>query len=96
MQKKSEEYEYGRVLRNPTTIKMLAAQIISASDMYITNRMPERHFKELIIYYASQHGKKLFSYSVRGDLNPTLINRIGKKRAELVKIMLLGYQFRLI
>lgn len=80
------------ILKNPTTVKLLASQIISACDSYITLKMSEKQFKELITHYASQHGKKLFS---KDGLNPTVAIRIGKKRVELVKIMLLGFQTRL-
>lgn len=80
------------VLKNPTTVKLLASQIISACDSYIALKMPEKQFKELITHYASQHGKKLFS---KDGLNPTVAIRIGKKRVELVKIMLSGFQTRL-
>ena len=81
------------ILKNPTTVKSLAQQIIAACDSYVALKMPEKQFRELIVHYASQHGKKLFSQS---GLNPTIISRIGKKRVELVKIMLNGFQCKLI
>lgn len=81
------------ILKNPTTVKSLASQIIAACDNYIALKMPEKQFRELITYYASQHGKKLFS---KDGLNPTVAIRIGKKRSELVKIMLSGFQTRLV
>jgi len=80
------------ILKNPTTVKLLASQIIVACDNYIALKMPEKQFRELITHYASQHGKKLFS---KDGLNPTVAIRIGKKRAELVKVMLSGFQTRL-
>lgn len=80
------------ILKNPTTVKLLAIQIISACDEYISLKLTEKQFRELLFHYASQHGKKLFS--IKG-INPTIINRIGKKRLELVNIMLEGYQQRL-
>jgi uncharacterized protein (TIGR04540 family) len=79
-------------LKNPTTVKSLAGQIIKACDSYIGLRIPEKQLKELITHYASQHGKKLFS---QNGLNPTIENRIGKKRSELVNIMLSGFQTKL-
>ena len=81
------------ILKNPTTVKLLAVQIISACDEYISLKLTEKQFRELLFHYASQHGKKLFS--IKG-INPTIMNRIGKKRLELVNIMLEGYQQRLI
>ena len=77
------------ILKNPTTVRLLASQIIVACDSYISLKMPEKQFRELIIHYASQHGTKLFSHN---GLNPTITCRIGKKRVELVKIMLSGFQ----
>lgn len=78
--------------KNPTTVKLMAAQIIKACDSYIGLKIPEKQLRELITYYASQHGKKLFSHN---RLNPTIENRIGKKRSELVNIMLSGFQMKL-
>jgi uncharacterized protein (TIGR04540 family) len=77
------------ILKNPTTVKLLANQLILACDSYIALKMPEKQFRELIIHYASNHGKKLFSVD---GLNPTILTRIGKKRVELVKITLSGFQ----
>ena len=79
-------------IKNPVTVKSLASQIIKVCDGYIELQISEKQFKELITHYASQHGKKLFS---RSGLNPTVENRIGKKRSELVNIMLSGFQTRL-
>lgn len=79
------------ILKNPTTVKLLASQVILACDDYIALKMPEKQFRELITHYASKHGKKLFS---KDGLNPTVAIRIGKKRAELVNIMLSGFQMR--
>lgn len=76
-------------LRNPTTIKMLASQLLHASDEYISRKLSEKQFKELIFHFASNHGNKLFSLK---GINPTITNRIGKKRLELVNIMLEGFQ----
>ena len=80
------------ILKNPTTVKSLAIQLIEACDAYIGLKMPEKQFKELITHYASQHGKKLFSHK---GLNPTIFIRIGKKRVELINIMLVGFQNKL-
>ena len=80
------------ILKNPTTVKLLAAQLILACDAYISMKISEKQFKDLIFHYASYHGTKLFS---RNGINPTVINRIGKKRLELVNIMLQGFQYKL-
>ncbi|MDQ2087949.1 TIGR04540 family protein [Herbivorax sp. ANBcel31] len=80
------------IIKNPTTVKMLAAQLIYACDGYISKKLSEKQLRELLFHYASKHGKKLFS--VKG-FNPTVTNRIGKKRLELVNIMLEGFQQKL-
>ena len=84
-------YALLEILKNPTTIKMLASQLIQACDEYISRKFSEKQFKELIFHYASNHGNKLFSLK---GINPTIKNRIGKKRLELVNIMLDGFQQR--
>lgn len=78
-------------LKNPPTVKLLAKHLIVACDSYIALKISEKQIKELIIHYAYQHGKKLFSH--KNTLNPTIINRIGKKRIEIVNIMLDGFQY---
>ncbi|WP_429161209.1 hypothetical protein [Desulfitispora alkaliphila] len=39
---------------------MLAKELILASDAYIAKQMDEIEYRELIVYYATYHGKKLF------------------------------------
>lgn len=80
------------ILKNPTTVKLLAAQIILACDEYIARKLSEKQLRELIFHYAAFHGTKLFSTK---GINPTIINRIGKKRLELLNIFLEGFQQRL-
>ena len=89
VQNYNKKYEFD-ILKNPTTIKLLAQQIKAACDAYISREMKEKDFRELILHYATYHGKKLFCAS--GSLNPTVINRIGKKRCELVELMLKDFQ----
>ena len=45
-----------------------------------------------MIHYATNYPKMLFNAQ---DLNPTILNRLGKKRVNLVNKMLDGYQYRL-
>lgn len=87
--KKGEKSKIG-ILRNPTTVKSLAREIIAASDAYIAKQMDEKEYRDLIVYYATYHGKKLFS--LNGSINPTVKNRIGCKRCGLVELMLRGLQ----
>lgn len=76
----------------PTTVKMLAAEINAVCDAYISRKINADDLKKHIIHYASNYPKMLFYAQ---DLNPTILNRIGKKRALLVNKMLEGYQFKL-
>ena len=81
-------------LRNPTTVKLLAKEIILASDAYIAKQMDEKEYRELIVHYATYHGKKLFT--INGSLNSTVKDRIGRKRCDLVELMLQGFQTSII
>lgn len=81
------------IIKNPTTVKLLAAQLLQACDEYIAKKLSEKQFKELLHHYASRHGNKLFS--IKG-INSTIMNRIGKKRLELVNIMLEGFQYKIL
>jgi len=91
--KKAKESEFP-ILRNPLTVKQMAGQIKQACDLYIELKLSEKHLKELVWHYAGTHGKKLFGRN--GTLNPTLEKIIGKKRKELVEIMLSDFQMTLI
>lgn len=82
------------ILRNPLTVKQMAFQIKEACDLYVELKLGEKHLKELICHYAGTHGRKLFGKN--GSLNPTLEKIIGKKRKELVEIMLSDFQMTLI
>ncbi len=80
------------IIKNPTTVKLLALQLTKACDSYIALKTSENQFKGLVLHYASYHGKKLFGAN---GLNPTVVNRIGKKRVELINIMLDGFQYKM-
>ena len=76
----------------PTTVKMLAAEINSACDAYISRKISTQELQAVIWHYAKHYPKMLFNAQ---DLNPTVLNRIGKRRTLLVNKMLEGYQYRL-
>lgn len=76
-------------LMYPTTVKMLAAEIISTCDAYISRQISNEELKELIMHYACNYPKMLFNAE---NLNPTVLNWIGKKRAVIVETLLKGYQ----
>ena len=89
VQKSVEKYE-NSIIKNPTTITLLAEQIKLASDAYISKQINEKTFRNTIYHFAKYHGSKLFY--INGSINSTVINRIGKKRLELIKVMLDGFQ----
>lgn len=82
-----------QILRNPLTVKQMAGQIKTACDLYTSLKLDEKDFKELLCHYARTHGSRFFGRD--GTLNPTLEIIIGKKRKELVEIMLSDYQMSL-
>lgn len=81
------------IIKNPTTVKLLAQQLITACDQYLSLKISEDRLKELVWYYGKYHGLKLFSGQ---ELNPTVLNRIGKRRADLVLRMLSGFQVAML
>lgn len=73
----------------PTTVKMLAAEIIIVCDAYISRKISTDDLKRTVTHYANNYPEMLFNAQ---ELNPTILNRIGKKRANLINKMLDGYQ----
>lgn len=68
---------------------MLAAEIISVCDAYISRKIDINELKIVIVHYADNSPEMLFKAE---KLNPTVLNRIGKKRAALINKVLTGYQ----
>lgn len=81
------------LIKNPTTVKLLAQQLIKACDLYLSLKLSEDRFKELIWYYGKYHGDKLFKAQ---QINPTVLNRIGKRRARLIEYVLCGFQVSIL
>jgi uncharacterized protein (TIGR04540 family) len=79
-------------LMYPTTVKMLAAELISVCDAYISRKIGSEELRKVIHHYASNCPEMLFNAEA---LNPTVLNRIGKKREKLVNKMLEGYQYKI-
>ena len=75
----------------PTTVKMLAAEIISACDAYISRNITTEELRQIILHYSTNYPEMLFNAE---NLNRTVLNRIGKKRAVLVNKLLDGYQHK--
>jgi uncharacterized protein (TIGR04540 family) len=76
-------------LMYPTTVKMLATEINAACNAYIARKIGGDELKKLIFHYATNYPEMLFNAQ---DLNPTVLNRIGKKRAKLLDKVFEGYQ----
>lgn len=80
-------------LMYPITVKMLAAEIIAACDAYIARKISIEALKCLLMHYASNYSDMLFNAQ---ELNPTVLNRIGKKRENLVNKILVGLQIKFL
>ncbi|MCE5286768.1 MAG: TIGR04540 family protein [Pelosinus sp.] len=80
-------------IKYPTTIKVLIAEINRACDDYISRKISDAELKSLIIAWANSSGDKLFAGS--SALNPTVIQRCGKKRIQLIEKMLVDFQSKL-
>lgn len=72
----------------------MAGQVKIACDLYTALKFSEQQLKELVCHYARTHGNKFFGRN--GTLNPTLEKTIGKKRKELVEIMLSDFQMPML
>jgi len=78
-------------LMYPPTVKAMAAEIITACDDYLARKIGLEPLKQLILHYASTSPNMLFNAQ---SFNPTILNRIGKKRAAIIEKLLDGYQQR--
>ena len=73
-------------LMYPTTVKMLAAELISVCDAYISRKIGSEELKNVIHHYASNCPESINAEA----LNPTVLtNRENEKK--LVNKMLEGY-----
>lgn len=93
MAAKNRKRKKVRILQNPITIKQMAEQVKIACDHYNSLNLEEKDFEALLQHYARNHGNRFFGKN--GSLNPTLEKIIGKKRKELVNIMLKDHQMSL-
>jgi uncharacterized protein (TIGR04540 family) len=75
----------------PTTVKMLAAEIVSACDAYISRKITIETLKHIIFHYATNCPEMLFNTE---NINPTVLNRLGKKRTVLVNKLIDSYQYK--
>ncbi len=76
-------------LMYPPTVKSMAAEIITVCDDYLARKIGLEPLQQLIRHYANTFPNMLFNAQ---ELNPTILNRIGKKRATIIDKLLDGYQ----
>lgn len=76
-------------LKYPTTVKLLAGEIIKVCNDYNARKINNDEIKEIILWYATKMPDKLF---MANDLNPTIKKIIGSKRIFLINTLLDGYQ----
>lgn len=80
------------IQRHPSSVVKLAKEMKKLIDAYWGRQISEKEMKEHIIYFAKYENKKLF----RGpEYSPTVKQRLGKKRMEVVEKMLEGHQYRI-
>jgi len=79
-------------IKYPPTIHVLISEIIRATDDYFSRRISETDLRSLITAWAN--GGKLFNGP--NQFNPTVIQRIGKKRLTLIEKMLDGQQLTFV
>lgn len=73
-------------IRYPQTVKLLVQELIRACDAYVGREITEQDFKALVHSWAKKSGDKLFDGASK--FNPTVVQRLGKKRLRLVLQML--------
>lgn len=81
-----------KYIKYPTTIKVLIEEINRACDDYLSRKISDTELKSLVVTWANSSGDKLFAGS---SLNPTVTQRCGKKRIQLLEKMLVDFQSQL-
>ena len=79
-------------VRFPATVSGLIKELIIACDDYTARKISERELRSFIHALANSSADKLFNGP--NSFNPTITQRLGKKRLRLVEAMLEGYQQR--
>jgi len=73
-------------IRYPPTVKVLVEEIKRASDDYFARQLPEEQLRSITLEWAKTSGEKLFAGP--HQFNPTVVQRLGQKRVNLIKMML--------
>ena len=80
-------------IKHPKSVKELAAEVKRACDAYWGRDITEKQLTEIVVYWASKEGKKLFQGN---DYRPAVKQIIGKQRQELLEKILENFQHRII
>lgn len=83
------KHQFMQYIQHPTTVKMLIEEINRACDDYISRKITDAELKSIVITWANTSGDKLFDGP---RFNPTVTQRVGKKRLKLIEAMLKGFQ----
>lgn len=73
---------------HPSTVKLLAKELSRAVDDYNMKKLDLDQLSSLVVHWASTSGKKLFSAPDR--FNPTITQRVGTRRLEIVRHIFKG------
>jgi len=82
-------YEGNVILRNPSGVRQMAAEMKKLVDMYWSRRISEKEAIEIIIYWATNYPQYIFRAN---DYNPSIRHIVGKKRLAFVDVALQGFQ----
>jgi len=85
-------YESIDIIRNPSGVRQMAAEMKKLVDTYWSRRISEKEARELIIYWATYYPQYIFRAN---DYNPSIKQIVGKKRLAFVDVALQGFQAKL-
>lgn len=79
-------------IKNPKSVRALSKELMKICDQYWTGNESEAVLKEYVNHVA-RHNKLLENNGK--DINRSIRTIVGKRRVELVSLMLDGYQLQL-
>lgn len=79
------------IQRHPRSVVKLAEEIKKVIDAYWSRDVSEEQMREYVLYFAKYEKKKLFRAN---EYSPTIKQRVGKKRLEVINKVLEGYQMK--
>lgn len=81
-------------IKYPPTVKVLVEELIRACNAYIARQITDKELRYLIQGWAKSDGDKLFNGTE--GFNPTVIQRVGKKRLSIIHRMSDEFQMSMI